>query len=133
MVGFGWKANFDCYTISRMTRWLNSATALVADFATIEVRGRLPIAILLLIQIVVFWVSLDWIEISALCTATKSGAWAWIGYIHSLFLPLLVLGFVSAYVRRLRPYYATLLVLGLTILPLQVWLIRNGSLYCDSL
>lgn len=106
---------------------------LVADFATPEVRGRFPTVVLIVIQIAVFWVSLDWVEISALCTATRSHGWAWIGYVHALFLPLLVLGFVSAYVPKCRPFYITFLGLGLSVLPVQVWLLRNGSLYCDSL
>lgn len=116
-----------------MGKWQDNLSELVADFATPEIRGRFPTILLIVIQLLIFWVSLYWVEISAFCTATKSDAWTWLGYIHLLFLPLLVLGFVSAYVPKCRPFYITLLCLGLAVLPLQLWLLRNGSLYCDTL
>lgn len=116
-----------------MSRWQNNLTQIAADFGSPEVRDRLPITALVIFQFAVFWVSTYWTEISFLCTVPKAGGWEVLGLAHALFLPLLIVGFVSAYRRSWRPFYITFLSLGVALLGLQVWLLKNGFLYCDSL
>jgi len=118
-----------------MDGYLKRWGKLVADFVTPDVRDRLPVTALIVFQAAIFWVSLHWMEISFACSVPVSGQaiWGWISFIHLFFLPLFVLGFLSAYLRHLRVLYVALLLLGLAVLPLQVWLLNLGYLRCDYL
>ena len=97
-----------------------------------EVRQRTLIYALLILQVVIFLTSVEWSQISLLCTLSTSKQWGWIAYIHGMFLALLLLGLISFIWPRLRLWYVVLLCLGLAVLPLQARLVEQGVLFCDG-
>jgi len=96
--------------------------------------GRLIVAALLALQLLLLWLSLGPLDrASVFCTGPRSSTLAGLfGGLHLLFLALAVLGVVSLRFARLRLLYAALLVLGVAALPIQAKLVSNGQLRCDA-
>lgn len=96
--------------------------------------GRLIVAVLLALQLSLLWLSLGPLDrVSVFCTGPRSSAIAGVfGGLHLLFLGLGVLGIVSLRFARLRLFYAVLLILGVTALPIQAKLVSDGQLRCDG-
>lgn len=71
-------------------------------------------------------------EVSIFCAGPAHGllplAFA---LLHLLFLVLLAVGIVSLKLRRVRPFYLIILVIGLAALPVQAKLVHAGALKCD--
>ena len=88
---------------------------------------------LLMVQVALFWVSLDHGKISLFCTVPTSGIWAWVAYVHIGFAALFLLGVASIFWVRGRRFYVFLLAIGLVVLQLQSWLVSHGHLTCDGL
>lgn len=97
-----------------------------------EKQQLLFIGVLLVLQIALFCVSLDWERMSLFCTVPTSKTWAWVAYVHIGFAALFLLGAASITWARGRGIYAILLTIGLAVLPLQWWLVSQRLLTCDG-
>ena len=95
--------------------------------------GKLAVTVMLVVQVVILLVSLEsTYEISIFCTGPTSSTLSWIfGSLHFAFLGLLGLGFVSYSWRAARPFYLIAILVGLTVLPVQVLLVNSQVLQCD--
>ena len=71
-------------------------------------------------------------QISMFCTAPSSGQYAWLGYVHFVYLAEFILGLAALGNVRLRLIYLPLLGLTLPALPFQVYLLDRGVLHCDA-
>lgn len=96
--------------------------------------GTALVAILLLIQVALFWLSLDALmQVSVFCTAPASSSWSLaFGIVHILLLALLLIGLLSMRFVRLRLAYIALVIPALLALPVQAAFVSNGSLWCDT-
>jgi hypothetical protein len=96
--------------------------------------GIASVAALLLLQIVLFWLSMDeFMEISVFCTGGTNNPLGWLfGMIHLLLLGLLFLGLLSLRVPEFRLPYIGLLAAALLTLPAQASLVEHHQLSCDA-
>src|SRR6476646_8074935 len=96
--------------------------------------GIASVAALLLLQIVLFWLSMDeFMEISVFCAGGTNNPLGWLfGLIHFLFLGLLFLGLLSFRVSELRLAYVGLLAAALLALPAQASLVERQQLSRDA-
>ena len=99
-------------------------------------RGMALVGVLLIVQISLFWLSMDagaYAKISIFCTGpASSGLGLLFGLLHLLFFGLLLVGLLSLGVTTLRLLYIVLLLVGILMLPLQAILVSNGELSCDG-
>lgn len=87
----------------------------------------------LAVQLVLLWISLSYdITLSVFCTGADSAWLRALGYVHALYLVLLVVGVATLRVARLRPWYLALLLLALPALPVQAHFVRTGAIYCSA-
>ena len=97
-------------------------------------RGIALVASLLLLQVIVFWLSMNiWMQISVFCTGPASSPLSIpFGLLHLLLLVLSLFGLTSLRVARLRLPYIVVLTLALILLGVQALLVANGLLTCDG-
>ena len=99
-------------------------------------RGTAFVAVLLIVQIGLFLLSMDagaFAKISAFCTGPASSNLGLLfGLLHLLFLALLMVGLISLQVVRLRALYVGILALAMLTLPFQAVLVANEQLTCDG-
>lgn len=91
----------------------------------------LAVIALLVLQIVLFLISLDaFLAISIFCTVTTGASPPIFGFIHFAYLGLFFLGIFSLFWRRARLIYLAAISLALLALPVQIWLLDNDRLHC---
>jgi hypothetical protein len=99
-------------------------------------RGGVLVAVLLLVQVGLFLLSMDagaYAKISVFCTGPATSSLGLLfGLLHLLFFGLLLVGAVSLWVTGLRLFYVGLLAVGLLMLPIQATLVANDQLSCDG-
>lgn len=84
-------------------------------------------------QLLLLWLSLDTIfEIGVFCTWAGSMPLALFTYVHLLYALLFLLGGASIFQPVLRLPYAIAIMIALTALPAQFWLVRHHYLQCDG-
>jgi hypothetical protein len=84
-------------------------------------------------QLLLFWLSLDALfEIGVFCTWAGSMPLALFGYVHLLYALLFLLGAASIFQPVLRLPYVAAILIALTALPVQIWLVRHHYLQCDG-
>ena len=100
------------------------------------VRGNwtlVAVVILLVAQVVLFWVSLDTImAISMFCTVTTGSSPPIFGYVHLAYLFLFLVGLASLFWQRARLPYVAAISIALLALPMQVWMLENDKLRCEG-
>jgi hypothetical protein len=91
------------------------------------------VAIMLVVQAFLFWLSLTELEtISVFCTASRSAPLAAVGYAHLVYFVLFAIGSAALRLPRLRVPYLVATSAALLLLPAQAWLVDAGYLYCDG-
>jgi hypothetical protein len=102
--------------------------------ASLGKHGRLVVAALLALQLLLLWLSLGPLyQISAFCTGPSSSAVAGVfGGLHVLFLGLVFLGLFALRFAHVRLIYVVVLLLGAAALPIQAKLVAEGELRCDG-
>lgn len=99
-------------------------------------RGTGLIALLLVAQTGILWLSMDagaYSAVSVFCTGPADSRIGFLfGLLHLLLLGLLLTGLLSLRIARLRLPYIGVLTAALVLLPVQATLVSNGSLSCDG-
>ena len=95
---------------------------------------RVAVGLLLVVQVILFLVSISsFMAISVFCSVTTRGAPPFVTIVHFAYLGLFLFGIASLFFWRLgRKIYVAAIIVALTALPLQLWLLENGYLRCDG-
>lgn len=98
-------------------------------------RGLILVAFLLVIQGLLFWLSMQgdaFSRISVFCTGSALRSLSLLfGLLHLLFIVVSVVGVLSLRFPKVRPIYIALIGMGLLTLPIQAVLVSNEILRCD--
>ena len=93
----------------------------------------IAVIVLLIAQVVLFWLSLDAVlAISMFCAVTTGSSPPIFGYVHLAYLVLFLVGLGSLFWQRARLPYVIAISIALFALPLQVWMLENDKLQCDG-
>lgn len=93
----------------------------------------IAVAIMLVAQVVLFWLSLDAVmAISMFCAVTAGKSPPIFGYVHLAYLFLFLVGLASLFWKRARLPYVAAISIALLALPMQVWMLENDKLQCDG-
>ena len=90
------------------------------------------IAGFLVAQVVLFFISMDELTISILCTVPQNGMPHFVAWGHAMYLVLLIVGLAGLFVRRIGLFYLAALPIALLFLPLQFWAVDAGYFSCDG-
>lgn len=95
--------------------------------------SRIMVGILLVIQVVLFLVSVSSLAaISVFCSVTAGDAPPLFTIIHFAYFGLFLFGIASLFWPPGRKIYLVAIIVALMALPLQLWLLDTGHLRCQG-
>ncbi|UKK86082.1 hypothetical protein L7H23_08260 [Sphingopyxis sp. BSN-002] len=98
-----------------------------------DARQRAAVATLLAVQLFIAAISVAAVpEIGIFCTAPQDPVLENFGWVHALYVALLLVGLASLIWKPARLPYVIAFLLSSAALPLQYWWVQEGRLYCDA-